>query len=250
MEIVKNITNRNRTIMNNRKIEYIVIHYVGAVSSAKANGNYFKNTYRNASAHYFIDESSICQVVEEKDASWHCGAKFYKHLKCRNSNSIGIEMCCCWKNGKIDVSEKVVERTIELVRELMKKYNIPVQNVLRHYDVTGKCCPEPFVKNLARWNDFIGRLSRNVSQYKQGQAVEINVNMYFTGAEQEDRYLYDNKTEMCWIHSNTRSLIKNDNLKARAIVAWAEAEKVLVQVFDDQFADQFWIKASQIVKVL
>lgn len=65
MEIVKNITNRNRTIANNRKIEYIVIHYVGAVSSAKANSEYFKSTYRGASAHYFVDENSIYQVVEE-----------------------------------------------------------------------------------------------------------------------------------------------------------------------------------------
>lgn len=246
MEIVKNITNRNRTIMNHRKIEYIVIHYVGAVSSAKANSNYFKNTYRNASAHYFVDESSIYQVVEDRDASWHCGAKFYKHLRCRNSNSIGIEMCCFSNNGKVDVSEKVVERTIELVKELMKQYNIPVQNVLRHYDVTGKCCPEPFVKNSGRWNDFIGRLSKSNSQYKQGQAVEINLPMYFTGAVEGDRFLYDNKTEICWIHSNTKSLIKNDNLTARAIVCWAEAERVLVQVFDDQF----WIKTSDIAKVL
>lgn len=246
MEIVKNITNRNRTIANNRKIEYIVIHYVGAVSSAKANSDYFKNTYRGASAHYFVDENSIYQVVEEKDASWHCGAKFYKHLRCRNSNSIGVEMCCFKNNGKIDVSEKVVERTIELVKELMRKYNIPVQNVLRHYDVTGKCCPAPFVSNSARWSNFVSRLSQNACKYKQGQAVEINVPMYFTGAEQGDRFLYDNKTEICWIHSNTKSLIKNDNLTARAIVCWAEAERVLVQVFDDQF----WIKASEIVKIL
>ena len=39
MEIIKNITIRNRTVSNNRNIKYIAIHYVGAVSTAKANSN-------------------------------------------------------------------------------------------------------------------------------------------------------------------------------------------------------------------
>ena len=42
MEIIKDITNTNRTISNNRKIEYLVIHYVGAVSTARNNASYFK----------------------------------------------------------------------------------------------------------------------------------------------------------------------------------------------------------------
>jgi N-acetylmuramoyl-L-alanine amidase CwlA len=67
MKINKNITNTNRTVRNGRKIEYIVIHYVGAVSTAKNNTIYFKDAYRGASAHYFVDDSSIWQCVEEKD---------------------------------------------------------------------------------------------------------------------------------------------------------------------------------------
>ncbi len=247
MEVFKNITSRNRTIVGNRKIEYIVIHYVGAVSSAKANSNYFKSTYRGASAHYFVDESSIYEVVEDRDVAWHVGSKFYRHLKCRNGNSIGIEMCCCWRNGKVDVSEGVVERTVELVKELMRRYNIPVENVLRHYDVTGKCCPEVFVFNAGRWSDFLNRLSELVGgKYEQGEAVEVNIPFYFTGAEEENRFLYDNRTELCWIHGDTRSLIKEDRMRARAIVCWDEGDRVLVQVF----GDQFWIKMNEIEKVL
>lgn len=160
MEIIKNITNRNRTISNGRAIKYIVIHFVGAVSSAKANSNYFKNTYRGASAHYFVDDGSIYQVVEDKDVAWHCGANSYKHKNCRNSNSIGVEMCCFKNGSKIDINENVVNRTIELTKELMTKYNIPIENVIRHYDVTGKACPEPFISNVCRWNNFKSRLGQ------------------------------------------------------------------------------------------
>jgi N-acetylmuramoyl-L-alanine amidase CwlA len=188
MEIKDYLTTRNFTKRNNRKIEYIVIHYVGAVSSALNNAKYFKTTYRGASAHYFVDEKDIYRVVEDKDNAWHSGANKYKHAKCRNSNSIGIEMCC-YKNGNtIDVSEKVVERTIELTKELMAKYNIPVENVLRHYDVTGKNCPAPMVSDSTRWNTFKARLT-NITVKKSIEEVarEVINGAWGTGAERRTK---------------------------------------------------------------
>ena len=67
-------------------------------------------------------------------------------------------MCCFNNNGTLDVSNKVVERTIELTKELMAKYGISADRVLRHYDVTGKNCPAPFVRDVNRWNDFKARI--------------------------------------------------------------------------------------------
>lgn len=153
------ITVRNRTISNRTNIPYLVIHYVGAVSSAKANCNYFYSTYRGASAHYFVDDNSIWQAVLDKDIAWHCGANSYKHPSCRNSNSIGIEMCCYMNNGVLDISDAVVNNTIELAAYICKKYGITIDRVIRHYDVTGKNCPAPFVRDGGRWNEFKNRLA-------------------------------------------------------------------------------------------
>lgn len=163
MEIKENITTRNYTKGNNRSIKYIVVHYVGAVSTAKNNSDYFKSTYRGASAHYFVDDNDIYRVVRDEDTAWHCGTTGKYYSNCRNSNSIGIEMCCYNNNGTLDISENIVNKTIELVKELMAKYNIPAENVIRHYDVTHKCCPAPFVNNPSRWNDFKSRLGGTVS---------------------------------------------------------------------------------------
>lgn len=159
MEIKTKLTQVNRTSMTNKQNKYIVIHYVGAVSTAKANADYFYSVNRQASAHYFVDENEIWQVVKEGDSAWHCGTngKYY-HSECRNSNSIGIEMCCYNNNGTLDIKEEVINKTIELVKELMAKYNIPVENVIRHYDVTHKTCPAPFVNNPNRWNEFKSKL--------------------------------------------------------------------------------------------
>ena len=164
MEIIKDITNTNRTISNNRKIEYLVMHYVGAVSTARNNASYFKNTYRGASAHYFVDDNEIVQVVEDTDIAWHCGNDVY-YNGARNSNSLSIEMCCYrMENGNLNITAATEARAIELAKELMKKYNIKIENVVRHYDVTRKNCPAPFVKDEERWENFKKKLQEQSTE--------------------------------------------------------------------------------------
>ncbi len=159
MNILKKITPYNRTICNNKINKYIVIHYVGSVSTAKNNVDYFASKKVGASAHYFVDEKEVWQCVEDKDNAWHVGNKTYIHKYCRNSNSIGIEMCCKKDSkGKWYIEQETINKTIELTKMLMQKYNIPIENVIRHYDVTRKICPEPFVRNESLWIDFKNRL--------------------------------------------------------------------------------------------
>ena len=161
MQVNKLITKVNYTKGNNKKNKYIVIHYVGATGGAEDNCKYFETVNRNASANYFIGhKGEIWQCVEDDDIAWHCGAKTYKHPYCRNSNSIGIELWCKKAaNGTWFFEEATIKSTIELTKELMKKYNIPVSNVIRHYDVTGKICPEPYVRDVQAWNNLKANLT-------------------------------------------------------------------------------------------
>ena len=144
-------------------IQYIVVHYTANNGDrAEGNGNYFAQPNRNASAHYFVDESNIVQSVKDTDTAWHCGAKSYKHLKCRNDNSIGVEMCSEKdQNGQYYINQETQNTAIKLIKVLMEKYSIPIENVIRHYDVTGKICPEPFVRNRVQWLNFKQRLIGN-----------------------------------------------------------------------------------------
>ena len=161
MKINKLLTKINYQKGNNKQNKYIVIHYVGATGTAENNCKYFEKVYRGASAHYFVGHAGdVWQCVEDSNIAWHCGALIYKHKTCRNSNSIGIEMCCKKDSkGNWYFEPKTVAATIDLVKELMKKYNIPVENVIRHFDVTGKKCPEPYVRNTADWNSFKKQLT-------------------------------------------------------------------------------------------
>lgn len=152
MQIQKNLTTINFNKSSGRSIKYIVIHYTGNTNdTAYNNTKYFKSANRNASAHYFVDRSEIWQCVEDKNIAWHCGSKSYKHGSCRNSNSIGVELC----DGVPDFHADTIKNAVWLVRELMTKYNIPIENVIRHYDVTGKICPKPLVDEV-KWAEFKG----------------------------------------------------------------------------------------------
>lgn len=142
-------------------IKYLVLHYTANNGdTALGNCKYFSGANRNASAHYFVDEKGVYRSVRDMNVAWHCGSmNGYKHKYCRNTNSIGIEMCSrIDSNGKFYIKEKTIANAIELTKFLMEKYDIPVENVIRHYDVTGKMCPKPFVEDEKLWLDFKARL--------------------------------------------------------------------------------------------
>ena len=172
LPIQQKLTPYNYTAMNNKQNLYIVVHYVGAVSTAKNNADYYASGKLQASAHYFVDEASIWQSVNDKDRAWHCGGglqgnnghTFYQ--KCTNYNSIGIEMCCKkTSDGRWYFEEETVKNTVDLVKYLMAKHNIPIDRVIRHYDVTGKNCPAPYVDENA-WAKFKEKImSKNIEEY-------------------------------------------------------------------------------------
>lgn len=154
MKINRKISLINFYDSNRSAIKYIILHYVGAVSTAKNNADYFYSTFRGASAHYFVDEKEIWQVVEDNDSAWAIGANKY-YTDARNTNSISIEMCCYTNSkGKLDIKKAVVNKAIELTKFLMKKYDIDEDHVIRHYDATRKVCPAPFVNDESRWENF------------------------------------------------------------------------------------------------
>ncbi|MGL5575021.1 MAG: peptidoglycan recognition protein family protein, partial [Sarcina sp.] len=111
--------------------KYIVIHDTdnrAAGADAMANRNYFANhPNANSSAHYIIDDSNIVQALEDTWKGWHVGDGG-NGAAIQNGNSIGIELAV----NKGNNFDKTYQTGIELTRYLMRKYNIPAQNVVMH----------------------------------------------------------------------------------------------------------------------
>lgn len=193
LPITKMISKYNHYDYNNPK--YLILHYTGNdTDTALNNAKYFNDGNRNASAHYFVDDNSIYQVVEDNKGAWHIGNT---KTEPNNTNSIGIEMCC--KNGV--VTEKTEQNALELTKYLIGKYNIPIANVRTHAEVTkyGKICPNWQANDWQRWKNFKNKL--NVGQ-TQPTKVEVQKVQTKTG-EWKVKVLQDTNL---WLDTNWKNV--------------------------------------------
>lgn len=163
-------------------VRYIVMHYTANNGdTARNNCDYYHRVGGLwASAHYFVDEYGAMQSVREGDTAWHCGAEAgqrYWHPECRNGNSIGIEMCSRKRaDGSYYIKPETVANAAALAREIMQRYGIDTDHVLRHYDVTGKRCPMPWVDDPAQWDAFKASLApeENTDEEDEDDMVRYN----------------------------------------------------------------------------
>ena len=110
------------------------------------------------------------QSVDDGDTAWSVGTGgiyVQKHPECRNENSISIELCCRYAAGQYAFSKKTVRNAAHLTRMLMTKYDIPLGNVLRHYDVVSKHCPAPWIDDESQWLAFRKMIVEELDMTKQ-----------------------------------------------------------------------------------
>ena len=179
-------------------VQYIVMHYTANNGdTAQNNCDYYHRVGGlQASAHYFVDEHGVMQSVHEVDTAWHCGARAYWHPECRNANSIGIEMCSRKRaDGSYYIKPETVANAAALAREIMQRYGIDTDHVLRHYDVTGKRCPMPWVDDPAQWTAFKDMLTpknTTTDEEDEDMATRYNsVNELPEWAQEETKRLVD-----------------------------------------------------------
>lgn len=153
---------------NASQIRYLVYHYTGNDGDRAANNaKYFQNNIVKASAHYFVDDTTVWRSVPDLKVAWSVGGSKYANADktgggtmygvITNTNSLSIEMCDTIRNGVYQASEATLANAAALGRALMEKYGIPIENVYRHFDVTGKHCPS-YLVSAQKWAEFKKRL--------------------------------------------------------------------------------------------
>jgi N-acetylmuramoyl-L-alanine amidase len=141
---------------------YIVVHDTGNFrngANAEMHYKYFNEGDKQASAHFFVDETQVLQVIEIKDKSWHCGDGKNKY-GINNANSIGVEICV---NSDGDYA-KAVANAEDLVTKLMIDCKIPIEKVVRHYDASRKNCPQT-MNNNGDWSKWVTFKNNVLSKY-------------------------------------------------------------------------------------
>ena len=162
------------TKMTSRKIKYLAIHYTAGGSSAPGRAKSMKNSWektKRASADFGVDDRDCvqfnpdilkyrCWSVGDKKNPYSGGGQLYGIAT--NSNTISIEICSNLKAGfdssKVNhegwyFTEASLNNAVKLAKILMRKYNIPIERVVRHYDISGKVCPGVIGWNNAKNNN-------------------------------------------------------------------------------------------------
>lgn len=138
------------------KVDGVVVHYVANPgSSAMENRDYFnglKDSHATkASSHFIIGLSGeIIQCIPLDEISYASNQ--------RNTDTISIECCHPGADGKF--SRETMTSLEMLTAWLCRTYELDSEDVIRHYDVTGKLCPIYYVRNQAAWDAFRGKVKK------------------------------------------------------------------------------------------
>jgi N-acetylmuramoyl-L-alanine amidase len=130
---------------------------------------------RYAGAHIFVDRDSATLIIPLDEIAYHANERACRISKLKGSikrandtyygdanvTTIGIEMCV-EKDGSLHPN--TVAQTVGIVAELCKMYKLTANDVYRHYDITGKNCPAPWVSNPAHFTNFKANVAAVLGQ--------------------------------------------------------------------------------------
>ena len=149
------------TKLPGRTIKYLAIHYTAGSSSKAGRARAVKHVFesRQASADFAVDDTEMVQFNPDL-RNYYCWAVGDKKAAgaiadANNRNTISIEICSTLRKGTAAVpnhegwefTEAALANAARLAKILMRKYNIPIERVVRHFNITGKLCP-----GIIGWN--------------------------------------------------------------------------------------------------
>ena len=128
-------------------VNYIAIHYTANPgATAIANRNYFENLANThdtkVSSHFVVGlDGEVVQCIPTSEMSYATNS--------RNVDTISIECCHPDETGKFN--DSTYDSVVKLTAWLCVQFGLTSENVIRHYDVTGKDCPKYYVENPDAW---------------------------------------------------------------------------------------------------
>ena len=131
-------------------VQYIAIHYTANPgATAIANRNYFENLATThdtkVSSHFVVGlDGEVVQCIPTSEMSYATNS--------RNVDTLSIECCHPDETGKFN--EATYKSMVQLTAWLCEKFSLKEEDVIRHYDITGKICPKYFVENEDAWKQF------------------------------------------------------------------------------------------------
>lgn len=141
-------------------VKGVVVHYTANPgSTAMNNRDYFeslKDTQETKVSSNFIVglDGEIVQCIPTSEIAYASNE--------RNNDTVSIE--CCHPDESGIFNDATYQSLVELVAFLCGKFDLTMDDVIRHYDVTGKNCPKYFVDNKAAWEQFKADVAKYIEE--------------------------------------------------------------------------------------
>lgn len=132
----------------------IVVHYVGNPgTTAEQNRSYFAGLAKShetyASSHFLVGlEGEVLLCVPPGEVAYCSNS--------RNGDTLSIEVCHPDDTGRF--TQASYDSLVRLLNWLLEYYDLAPEDVIRHYDVTGKLCPKYYVEHPEAWEGLLGEL--------------------------------------------------------------------------------------------
>ena len=141
------------------QVNGIVIHYTANPgATAQNNRDYFENLSisheAKVSSHFVVGlEGEVIQCIPTSEMSYATNS--------RNVDSISIE--CCHKDDTGVFEQETYDSVVKLAAWLCARFGLTSEQVIRHYDVTGKECPKYYVDHPDAWEQMKADISAQIT---------------------------------------------------------------------------------------
>lgn len=187
----------------------IVVHNTANDASARNEIKYMTNNDYETSFHYAVDDKEIVQGLEENRNGWHASDGNGKG----NREGIAIEICYSKSGGERFI--KAEQNAVDLIVDILNRYNWNIDKVTKHQDYTNKYCPHRTLD--MGWDRFLNMIKEKLNETTE-RPFPIGDTIYNT----EDLYLHETAGyggKSILLPKNTKSIVKKYHYNKKLYMA-------------------------------
>ncbi len=212
----------------------IVVHNTANDASARNEITYMTNNDYETSFHYAVDDKEIVQGIEENRNGWHASDGNGKG----NREGIAIEICYSLSGGKRFI--KAEKNAVDLIVDILNRYNWNIDKVTKHQDYTNKYCPHRTLD--MGWDRFLNMIKEKLNETRERPFIIGDI-IYNTS----DLYLHETAGyggKSMLLKKDTKGVVKKYHYNNGLYMALGDATSYYDAAWTNEF-EKFTKKAPE-----